>query len=48
MVNVNKVSMVKREGNNMKLQIEGLDNIFIPVSRGYAPVVKNFFETATN
>ena len=48
MVNVNKVSMVKREGNNMKLQIESPDNIFIPVSRGYAPVVKKFFEGGMN
>ncbi|WP_255297457.1 LytTR family DNA-binding domain-containing protein [Anaerophaga thermohalophila] len=48
MVNVNKASMVKREGNNMKLQIESPDNIFIPVSRGYAPVVKKFFEGGMN
>ena len=48
MVNVNKVSMVKREGNNMKLQIESPDNVFIPVSRGYAPVVKKFFDGNMN
>ena len=45
MVNVNKVIMVKKEGNNLKLQIEcPKENENIPVSRGYAPTVMHFFE----
>lgn len=45
MVNVNKVTTVKKVGNNLKLQIEcPHENINIPVSRGYAPTVKSFFE----
>ncbi|MGQ1891018.1 LytR/AlgR family response regulator transcription factor [Thermophagus sp. OGC60D27] len=45
MVNVNRVIMVKKEGNNLKLQIECPNgNVNIPVSRGYAPTVKQFFE----
>lgn len=43
MVNVKRVSMVKKEGHNMKLILSSPGNEKIPVSRGYHAVVKNFF-----
>ena len=44
MVNVERVSMVKKEGQNMKLLLSGPGNEKIPVSRGYYAIVRNFFE----
>jgi len=44
MVNVKRVSMVKKEGHNLKLLLSSPENEKIPVSRGYHAVVKNFFE----
>jgi hypothetical protein len=48
MVNIKKVSMVKKEGQNIKLVLDSPSNDKIPVSRGYLIDVKNFFDTKNN
>lgn len=44
MVNIKRVSMVRREGHKMSLILESPESEMIPVSRGYQKAVMNFFE----
>ena len=43
-VNIKRVSMVRKEGNSMKLLIESPNNEILPVSRSYQTIVKDFFD----
>jgi hypothetical protein len=43
-VNIKRVSMVRKEGVSMKLLIESPNNEIIPVSRGYQNTVKDYFD----
>jgi hypothetical protein len=44
MVNIKKVNMVKKDGNNMKLLMDSPYNKIIPVSRGYYNRVRDLFD----
>jgi DNA-binding LytR/AlgR family response regulator len=44
MVNIKRVSMVRREGHKMSLILESPESEMIPVSRGYQKAVMDFFE----